>query len=57
MNVYICFYQGKRYEVLANSSYGAQKKCAAENKIKNGYEIGVVLAEKDGIQVIHKPSF
>lgn len=55
MNGYVCFYNGKRYEVHANSSYGAQKKCAAENKIEKGYKIEVILAEKDETQVTHKP--
>jgi hypothetical protein len=55
MNGYICFYKGKQFEVYANTSYEAQRKCAKENNIKKSYEITVVLAEKEGDQVVHKP--
>jgi len=57
MNGYICFYKGKKFEVYANSTYEAQKKCAVDNKIKKSYEITVVLAEKNGEQVTHIPGF
>ena len=57
MNGYVCFYRGKRYEVYASTSLEAQEKCAAEHKIKKSYEITVVLAEKNGEQVIHNPSY
>jgi hypothetical protein len=57
MNGYICYYKGKHFEVYANSTYEAQTKCAKENKIKKQYEISVMLAEKDGNQVTHIPSF
>jgi len=58
-NGYVCFYKGKRFEVHADTSYEAQKKCAAENKIpdKKQYLITVVLAEKDGEEVVHLPLF
>jgi len=57
MNGYICLCKGKQYEIYADSTYEAQKKCAAENKIKKRYEISVYLAEKNGEQVTHVPSF
>ncbi|MCK9593831.1 MAG: hypothetical protein M0Q91_17665 [Methanoregula sp.] len=57
MNGYICFYKGKKFEVYADSTYEAQKKCAVDNKIKKSYEITVVLAEKNGEQVTHIPGF
>ena len=57
MNGYICLCKGKQYEIYADSTYEAQKKCAAENKIKKQYEISVYLAEKNGEQVTHVPSF
>lgn len=49
MNSYICFYNGKRFEVRAESSYKAQLKCAADHKIpdKQRYKITVVLAAKE----------
>ena len=57
MNGYVCFYKGKRYEMYADSAYGAQQTCAKLYKIKKSYDITVVLAEKDGQQVVHKPDF
>lgn len=57
LNGYVCFYKGKRFEVYSDSSYHAQLKCAAENKIKKSYDITVVLAEKDGKEVTHTPLF
>ena len=57
MNGYVCFYKGKRFEVVASSSYGAQKKCAEIHEIKKGADITVVLVEKDGEQVTHNPMF
>jgi hypothetical protein len=56
-NGYICFHKNKQYEIYAGSTFEAQKKCAAQNHIKKGYEISVILAEKDGKPVIHIPSF
>ena len=53
MNGYICLWRGKRFEVYANTTFEAQKKCAEQNKIKKAFEITVMLAEKDGKPVIH----
>lgn len=55
MNGYVCLYHGNRTEVHANTSFEAQKKAAAIFKAKNQYEVTVVLAEKDGEQVVHRP--
>ena len=62
MNGYVCFWQGKQCEVNADTSYAAQllatiefKKIAGRKKV-NGYDITVVLAEKNGQQVTHNPS-
>lgn len=55
MNGYIGFYKGKRYEVEAETSFQAQCKIADKHRIKKRYEITMVLAEKDGEQVVHKP--
>lgn len=59
MNGYVCFLNGKRYEVYANSSYEAQQKCAKENKIKpkQARNIAVMLAEINGKQVTHTADF
>ena len=56
-NGYICLHKGKKYEVYADSTYEAQKKCAQQNSIKKSYEISVYLAEQSGQPVIHVPSF
>ena len=53
MNGYIAFYRGKQLEVLADSSYAAQLKAAALFKAHKAYEVTVVLAERDGQQVVH----
>lgn len=55
MNGFVCFYKGKRFEVLAGSSYQAQCKCAKDNNIpaKKQGDITVVLAEKDGQMLTH----
>ena len=53
MNGYIAFYRGKRIYICADTSYEAQKMAAATFKAKKSYEVTVVLAEKDGQQVIH----
>ena len=57
MNGYICYYKGKTFEIYADSPFDAQKKCAKENNIKAQYNIAVMLAEKDGVQVTHLPLF
>jgi hypothetical protein len=56
MNGYIAFYKGKRIEVYAATSYEAQQKAAAQFKAKKAYEVTVMLAEKDGVSVIHSPA-
>jgi hypothetical protein len=53
MNGYIAFYKGKQVEVYAASSYEAQTKAAAIFKAKKSYEVTVMLAERDGEQVVH----
>lgn len=44
---YIGLYKGKQYEVYADSSYGAQKKLAAQLGAKRESDVSVNLAEKD----------
>lgn len=55
MNGYVCFYKGKRIEVMAATSYEAQKKAAELLKAKRSWEVTVMIAEKDGKPVIHNP--
>lgn len=53
MNGYVAFYKQQRIEVYANSSYEAQQKAAAILKARKSYEVTVVLAERNGEQVVH----
>ena len=55
MNGYIAYYKGKQLEVCAESSYLAQQEAARRFKARRNYEVTVVLAEKDGAQVVHAP--
>lgn len=57
MNGYVCFYHGKQCEVYADTSREAQKKAAVIFKAKKDYEIVVMIAEKNGEPVVHKPDF
>ena len=52
-NGYIAFYRGKQIEVYAPTSYEAQQLAAKQLKAKKSYEVTVMLAEKDGQQVVH----
>ena len=58
MNGYIAMWQDRRIEVFADTSYAAQQEAEKEfqkgtrKKVK-GYEIIIVLCEKDGKQVTH----
>ena len=56
-NGYICLHKGKKYEIYAESTFEAQKKCAQQNNIKKAYEISVHLAEKNGKPVTHVADF
>ena len=53
MNGYITYYRGKTHEVHANTSYEAQQLAAKFFKAKKSYEVNVMIAEKDGVQVVH----
>lgn len=59
MNGYICFYRGERYEVYADTPLQAQdavevivQKKYPRRKIK-GWDISVMIAEHNGVQVTH----
>ena len=52
-NGYIAFYKGKKMEVYADTSLEARDIAQAAFKAKKGYEVTVMLAEKDGKEVIH----
>jgi hypothetical protein len=56
-NGYIAFYKGRQIEVYAASSYAAQLKAAQIFKARKNYDVTVVLAEKNGEQVMHTPDF
>ena len=55
MNGYVCFYNGKRWECHAESSYKAQQLAVAHFKPPKSKQhmVSVVLAEKDGKEVVH----
>ena len=57
MNGYVAFYKGKRIEVYAETKYAAQQEAAKQFKAKKSYDVTVVLAEKDGQEVIHTADF
>lgn len=57
MNGYVAFYKGKRAEVYADTSFQAQEIAAKQFKAKKRHEVTVVLAEKNGEQVVHTPDF
>lgn len=59
MNGYLCFYKGKRFECYADSSYAAKVMACAHFKVhpKRGYAVSVMLAEKDGVCVVHSAAF
>lgn len=52
-NGYKAFYHDKTIEVQAETSFQAQAIAAEKFKAKKGYEVAVVLCEKDGKQVTH----
>jgi hypothetical protein len=53
---YIAFYRSQQIEVYANSSYEAQIKAASRFKCRKPYEVTVLIAQKDGRQVVHDPA-
>jgi hypothetical protein len=59
MNGYIAFFNGKQTEIHAETQYAAKVK--AEEFFKpvksKKHLITVVLAEKEGKQVVHTPDF
>lgn len=55
MNGYIAFYKNKKMEVYAESSYAAQMTATVLFKAKKSSQVTVMLAEKDGKQITHKP--
>ena len=57
MNGYKAFYKGREIEVMANTSYEAQKAAALRFKAKKAYEVTVILCEKHGEPITHKADF
>jgi len=57
MNGYIAFYKDKQVEVYADTSYEAREKAAKQLKAKKSYDVTVILAERNGEQVVHTPDF
>lgn len=59
MNGYIAFYNDKRIEIHAKSLYEAKVEAIKQLKVPKSKQglLAVVLAEKDGEQVVHTPDF
>ncbi len=59
MNGYVCFYNGKRHEVKAKTSFDAHKQAVAFFKPPRSkmYTVSVMLAEIDGVPVVHTADF
>lgn len=60
MNGYVCIWNGQRTEVYADTLYKAKQKAIEEfskatRKKVRPYQVSVMLAEKDGETVVHKP--
>jgi len=54
MNTYKAFYKGKTMQVLADTSYEAQKKAASSFKAKKSYDVSVMLLVlNNGVGVVH----
>lgn len=53
MNGYKAFYRGKTLDVLADTSYEAQKIAALKFKARKSYEVDVMLCQLAGEQVTH----
>ena len=56
---YVCLFKGERIEIYADNLYKAKLKTIETLKIKKKEEhmLIVILAEKDGKQVVHTPDF
>lgn len=59
MNGYIAFYNDKQIEIRASSLYAAKLEAVKQLKVPKSKQglLAVVLAEKDGKQVVHTPDF
>jgi hypothetical protein len=53
VNKYLCMYRDKKIEILAETSYCAQKAAQKAFKAKRGYDVSVYLIEKEGREVTH----
>jgi len=58
MDGYVCFWEQKREEIYADTSYEAQELATAAfqkhtRKKVRSYQVHVVLAERDGQDVVH----
>lgn len=52
-NGYVAFFNGKKTEVRADTSYEAQKLAAAYFRTKKQSAVIVVLAEKNNREIVH----
>lgn len=52
MNKYLCFYNGRRLEVDANTSLEAQFIAAKKMKARKAYQVAILLVEKSGQPIV-----
>ena len=57
INSYKAFYRDKVVEVQAETTFGAQVLASEMFKAQKSYEVSVILCERKGKQVTHKPMF
>ena len=59
LNGYVVFYNGKRLEIYAATSYAAHQEAAKQLKVspKKEHMISVCLCERAGEQVVHSADF
>lgn len=59
MNGYVCFFRGKRAEIYTETLSEAKEKAVVHfrAKGKQRYDVSVMLAEKNGQEVIHVADF
>lgn len=57
INSYKAFYRDRVVEVQAETTFGAQVLASEMFKARKSYEVSVILCEREGKQVNHKPLF
>lgn len=53
MNTYICKYKNQEVKIFAETTYQAQEDAKRAFRVKNGWEIIVMLAKIGEVVVVH----